>query len=173
MNFMIMYDMRRLRCEGTFRTDQSQRSPNVGDQIRTATNNNLTTVFDTVSTEATATICANAIGPDGGKYCNLLGVDCPRPDVESTFFLGYSMSGESYISEGETYEAQPEDFTFATKWYDLAERLWAEGKWQPHPQSVRSGGLLGAVDGMQEMREGRISGVKLVYRVDETTWPED
>jgi hypothetical protein len=30
---------------------------------------------------------------------------------------------------------------------------------------------LGAVAGMQEMREGKVSGQKLVYRIAETEWP--
>ncbi len=143
----------------------------MGEQIRITTSGKLRAVFDTVSVESSAAICAAAIGPDGGVYCNLLGVDCPRSDVESTFFLGYSMSGESYIFEGESYEARPGDFAFAREWYSIAEKLWMEGKWQTHPQRVGSGGLLGAIDGMQELREGKVSGEKLVYRVEDTKWP--
>ena len=131
----------------------------------------MTTVFDTVALESSAAICAAAICTSGGVYCNLLGIDCPRQDVESIFFLGYSLSGESYIFEGDTYDAQPVNFVFGTKFYSLAEKLWAEGKWKAHPQRIEKGGLLGAVAGLQEMREGKVSGEKLVYRVDETKWP--
>jgi len=84
--------------------------------------------------------------------------------------LGYSQSGEEYIFEGDTYPAQPEDFVFAKEFTTIAEKLWMEGKYKAHPQRVGSGGLRGAVEGMQEMREGKVSGVKLVYRVDETVW---
>jgi hypothetical protein len=131
----------------------------------------LKAVLDTVALATTAAICADAFGVNGGVYCNLLGVDCPRPDVQSIFFLGYTMSGESFIFEGERYEAQPQDFVFATKFMEIAEKLWAEGRWRPHPQRVGGDGLLGAISGMQEMREGKVSGEKLVYRVDETNWP--
>ena len=124
-----------------------------------------------MATEATAAICADAFGAAGGKYCCLLPVEVSRADVESIFFLGYSMSGESYIFEGDHYDAQPEDYEFAREWHALAEKLWAEGKWKPHPQRVEPGGLLGAIEGMQMMKDGLISGVKLVYRVNETTWP--
>jgi hypothetical protein len=143
----------------------------VGDQIRDATGGKLKAVFDTVAIESSAAICAAALGPEGGVYCNLLGVDCPRPDVQSIFFLGYSLSGESYIFEGERYEAQPEDFIFASNFYGIAEKLWAEGRWKPHPQRTGCDGLLGVVAGMQEMRSGKVSGEKLVYRVDDTKWP--
>lgn len=76
-----------------------------------------------------------------------------------------------YIFEGDTYEAQPEDFNFGVKFGAIAEKLWSEGKWKAHPRRVGDGGLLGAVAGMHELREGRVSGEKLVYRIGETEWP--
>jgi hypothetical protein len=131
-----------------------------------------------VSTTDTAAICAAAFTPQSdfhckakNIYCNLLGVESPRNDVQSIFFLGYSMSGESYIFEGEKFSAQPQDLEFAQKWLPLAEKLWAEGKLKTHPECVGANGLLGCVGGMEEMRRGRVSGIKLVYRVDDTVWP--
>lgn len=154
--------------QSPYPTSLLQKSPDVGKTIREATNSTIDKIFDTVSVESSAKICAEAFGPRGGTYCNLLGIDCPRDDVESIFFLGYDMSGESYKFEGETYPAKLETFQFARKWYTVAEKLWAEGKWKPHPQRVGQGGLAGAIDGMQEMREGRVSGQKLVYLVDDS-----
>ncbi|KAI0457606.1 putative zinc-binding oxidoreductase ToxD [Xylaria acuta] len=154
------------------------RTPSVGQQIFKAGHGSITKVFDTVSTTSTAEICAAAFSPQSETrrkgdliYCNLLGVDCPRDDVESIFFLGYSLSGESYIFEAEEFPAQPEDLEFARKWFPIAEKLWAGGKLKTHPERVGEGGLLGCLEGMEEMRQGRVSGVKLVYRVDETAWP--
>ncbi|KAI1612188.1 putative zinc-binding oxidoreductase ToxD [Exophiala viscosa] len=143
----------------------------VGETIRAATEGKLKNVFDTVTVESSAAICADAIGPNGGVYCNLLGLNCPRQDVQSTFFLGYGISGESYIFEGDKYEARPEDLAFASQFLALAAKLWAEGHLKPHPKRTGPGGLLGAISGMQEMREGKVSGQKLVYRVEETRWP--
>lgn len=143
----------------------------MGQKILEATGGSIKKVLDNVSTEDSAAICAAAFGSDGGTYCNLLGTDCPRSDVESIFFLGYDLSGEAYIFEGEHYPARLEALQFARKWYRMAEELWASGKWQTHRQKVRENGLLGVLDGMQVMREGLVSGEKLVYRVDETKWP--
>lgn len=125
-----------------------------------------------MSTETTAAICAEVIGPVGGIYCNLLGVDSPRTDVQSVFFLGYSMSGEAYIFEGEHMEAKQEDLVFGSEFYYFAEKMWAEGKWTAHPQRIEEGGLLGIDDGLQQMRESKVSGEKLVYRINDTVWPE-
>ena len=132
-------------------------------------------MLDCVATPETAAICASAFSTrtDNGEklYCNLLGAEIDRADVKSLFFLGYSMSGEAYIFEDEHYPAAPSDLEFAREWVGVAEKLWAEGKWKAHPQQIEKGGLGGLEAGMKEMKEGRVRGVKLVYRVDETDWP--
>jgi hypothetical protein len=66
--------------------------------------------------------------------------------VQSIFFLGYSMSGEAYIFDGEQIEAKSEDFAFGRELFSLAEELWARGEWTPHPQRVEEAGLLGVKD---------------------------
>ena len=98
---------------------------------------------------------------------------CPRPDVESIFFLGYSVSGESFICEGDQYDADEEFFVHGVKFAEVAEQLWEQGKFTPHPQRLEGRGLTGILEsGLQIMREGRYSAEKLVYRVDDTTWPQ-
>ncbi|KAI0432522.1 putative zinc-binding oxidoreductase ToxD [Xylaria sp. FL1042] len=151
-------------------------APNVGQQIHEASHGSITKVFDTVNLPSTASICAAAISRSNSHhredrvYCNLLGEGCPRDDVSSVFFLGYSLSGESYIFETQEHPAQPKDFEFGKRWFPMAEKLWGEGKLKTHPEKVGAGGLLGCLEGMEEMRRGQVSGVKLVYRVDETSW---
>jgi hypothetical protein len=61
---------------------------------------------------------------------------------------------------------------FGSGFYRIAEMFWAQGKWTPHPQRIEEGGLLGICDGLKQMRESKVSGEKLVYRVAETAWPE-
>lgn len=129
-------------------------------------------MFDTVSIESSAAICAQAFGSEGGIYCNLLDIACPREDVKSVSFLGYSLTGERYVYEGEGIPAQPEDFVLGRQYMGIAEKLWAGGQLKMHPQRVGSKGLYGALAGMQEMREGKVSGEKLVYRIEDTQWPE-
>ncbi|KAF2152779.1 putative zinc-binding oxidoreductase ToxD [Myriangium duriaei CBS 260.36] len=142
----------------------------VGGLIHEETSDNLQLVFDTVNTAETAAICADAISTRGGQYVNLLGTDCPRSDVESSFFLGYDVSGEDFIFEAETYSANPEAAAYATKFMPIAEKLWNEGKLKPLPQRIGPGGFQGVLDGLQVLREGKYSGEKLVYRTEETVW---
>jgi hypothetical protein len=149
----------------------AKREQGVGTRINEATKNELRLVYDMVATDQTAQICAEAFGKDGGVYVGLLDPKFPRSDVRAEFFLGYGMSGESYIFEKEFYEARPDMFEFAAKFAEVAEKLWAEGKWRAHPQRIEPHGLLGVSDGLQQGRDGKISGEKIVYRVDDTEWP--
>lgn len=50
----------------------------------------------------------------------------------------------------------------------IAEGLLKEGKIRVHPPSVRPGGLRGVLEGLQDLREGKVSGEKIVYRVKDT-----
>ena len=149
-----------------------QRDPEHGKQIRKDTNSQLALVLDCVSTDDTAQACAEAIGTAGGKYVNLLDSKCPREDVQSIFFLGYSVSGESYIFEGEHYEADREFLVHGVEFAKTVEKVWKEGKFVPHPQRVEGRGFNGILEsGLQVMRDGKYSAEKLVYLVDESVWP--
>jgi hypothetical protein len=62
--------------------------------------------------------------------------------------------------------AKPQDFQFAKTFWELATKLLASQRLTVHPVEVGSGGLEGVLDGMNQLKEGKVSGVKLVYRVD-------
>lgn len=100
----------------------------------------------------------------GGIYCNLMGVvDAPRDDVKTVFFLGYSAMGRPFIFEGAEWPFAPDDYELATRFAVLAEELLEQGKIKPHPATVRNGGLEAIPDGIEDIRQGKISGEKLVY----------
>jgi len=145
--------------------------PSCAEQIRKYTNNNLKHAFDTITTEDSAKVCADALSSSsGGKYSCLLHTKAPRDDVESKSTLAYSMLGEYFRmgEKGPEIPAKPEDYEFGKKFWELATTLLAEGKFKVHPPSVRKGGLKGVLEGLQEMREGKVSGEKLVYLISET-----
>ena len=144
--------------------------PECGQHINALTGNKLLHVFDTIAVEDSALICANALSSTGnGFYVNLMGIDSPRKDVKSIFFLGYTLAGEAFEFEGTTWPAVPEDFELGKKFFTLTETLLGKGLIKPHPTSVREGGLGGVLDGMQQLKDGKVSGMKLVYRVDQDT----
>jgi len=61
--------------------------------------------------------------------------------------------------------AKPQDFEFAKTFWDLATKLIASQQLTVHPAKVGSGGLEGVLDGLNQLKEGKVSGVKLVYKI--------
>lgn len=70
--------------------------------------------------------------------------------------------------EGPEFEAKREDQEFAARFWKMAGELLAQGKLKVHPPDVRPGGLEGVLEGLDELRQGKVSGKKLVYRVADT-----
>jgi hypothetical protein len=121
-------------------------------------------VLDTIATPQTAKLSAEAMSSSkGGIYCNLMGVDSPREDVKSVFFLGYTGLGEAYIYEGQEWPVVEKDYDFVKRFMGLAEQILADRRIVPHPAGVRSGGLEGILGGLDDLKKKRVSGEKLVY----------
>ena len=100
-------------------------------------------------------------------YINLMDIPFPRPDVKNVFFLGYTVSGEMFEIEGQVWEADLVDFELTKRMMVLGERLVGDGVIRAHPARVEKGGLEGILNGMQMLKEHKVSGAKLVYRIGE------
>ena len=122
--------------------------------------------MDTISIDASGRICADALSTAGGTYSALEPIGCPREDVESKSTLAYTATGEPLTDYGRP--ASKEDFDFGVMFWKLAGQLLEQGKLKVHPPKLRPEGLKGILEGMQEMREGKVSGEKLVYRIADT-----
>jgi len=154
--------VRRLGADAVF----DYRDPECTQKIHQLTSDDLTQVFDTIATLETAKICAESMSSTkGGVYCNLMGVDAPREDVKSIFFLGYSVSGEVFYFQGQEWPASPEDYELVKMFGTLAEELLEKRKIKPHPAAVRAGGLEAILAGLEDMKQGKVSGEKLVYLI--------
>jgi len=141
-------------------------SPTVGADIRAATNNSLAYVFDCQADTGSVTIAAQAIGSQGGKYSSLLHVPrFPRNDVTNTMTLAYTAIGEDFDLFGKKWTANPDHLRFSAMFWKLAEGLLAKEKIKTHPVDARDGGLEGVLRGLDEMRQGKVRGRKLVYRL--------
>jgi hypothetical protein len=92
----------------------------------------------------------------------------PRDDLEVTITLMYTIFNEEFQKGPKVTPASKEDFEFAKKFYGITEELLKEGKLKTHPEKVGEKGLEGALQGMEDMKNGKVSGVKLVYRVADT-----
>ncbi|KAI0386929.1 putative zinc-binding oxidoreductase ToxD [Hypomontagnella monticulosa] len=142
------------------------KSPTVGADIHEFTKDKLTHVFDCIAEEGSPEICAQAFSSKGGKYSALLPVEkFPREDVTNVFTLGYTATGEAFPKFGADWPAMPDHFEFASKFWQVSGELLAQGKIKPHPADVREGGLQGVFEGLKELKEGKVSGKKLVYKI--------
>ncbi|KAF2477660.1 putative zinc-binding oxidoreductase ToxD [Lindgomyces ingoldianus] len=147
------------------------KSPSCGADIRNYTNDKLYYAWDTIGEGNAPQICGDALAssaPKGQKlyYGTIVFVpQSPRPDVEMLFTIGYSAQGESFELMGMKFAGKPEDYEFMKKWIAEAEKLLFEGKLRAHKPDVRPGGLDGILTGLKDMKNGKISGVKVVYRV--------
>ena len=54
------------------------------------------------------------------------------------------------------------------RFWEISSKLIASAQLAVHPPKVGKDGLKGVLDGMEQLRQGKVTGVKLVYRVDET-----
>ena len=140
------------------------KDPDVAAKIREATNDKLAYVFDTIAEPGSPEISAAAIGSEGGKYSCILPVkSLPRNDVYINFTLAYTALGEKYTNQ---FPRNQVDYEFAVKFWKVTEGLLNSGKIKAHPAEVREGGLKAIPQGLKDLKDGKVSGVKLVYKIE-------
>jgi NADPH:quinone reductase-like Zn-dependent oxidoreductase len=147
------------------------KSPSCAAAISHGTSNKLYFVFDIISDSVSAKICADALTNDSTKrpiYSSLelpgKGV-FPRADVELQFTWAYTITGEDYVGGGIHIDACVEDHEFGTKFSRTIEKLLEQGRIKAHPIEVRDGGWQEVLSGMNEVKQGKFSGRKLVFRI--------
>jgi NADPH:quinone reductase-like Zn-dependent oxidoreductase len=144
----------------------------LASEIRKHTNGNLTITWDCRPGADSGRLCALAMSDrDKGMYATLQ-PRTPRdylhginPMVDAYFTIGYTVFGEPFTRAGRRYEARPEDAAFAKDFWELSQKLLVAGKIKiPRLEINRGGGgLLGMVQGLEDLRLGQVSGRKLVY----------
>lgn len=109
---------------------------------------------------------------EGGIYSNLLNLQKDatekfNPSVECTSTLGYTVVGEEFTFGPNTVPARPEDFEFGKKFWAVARELLAAGSIKAHKFSVNKygEGFEGILKGLDAMKNGKVSGEKLVYTI--------
>ncbi|KAI2897944.1 hypothetical protein CBS63078_7789 [Aspergillus niger] len=143
--------------------------PNAAAAIRKYTRDNLKLCFDTVAMASSAQFCAEALtSRSGARYHTLQELRCPRRDVRSTVSMAYTVVGEPYTMGPQKVPAKPIDMKHHLLWQSVFQDLLDQGKIKTHPVSKQPYGLKGVLSGLDLLRENKVRGQKLVYRVDET-----
>ncbi|KAF5595328.1 toxD [Fusarium pseudocircinatum] len=88
-----------------------------------------------------------------------------NPHVTAESILAYSATGNPWTYENKFYEAVPADYAFQKKFVKVAEKLFQEGLLKPARVYLNRGGsgLEGILKGLVDIKEGKVSGGKLVY----------
>ncbi|KAL2822441.1 zinc-binding oxidoreductase [Aspergillus granulosus] len=139
--------------------------PSSAAAIRESTQGGLKLVFDTISSESSAKYCEQALSTEGGDYSTLLPITIDRANIHSRATMAYTAFGEDFTFGPRAIGAKLEDREFAEKFCSIIQKLLEERKLKVHPPEVCSGGLEGVLEGLQRMREGKVSGMKLVYKI--------
>lgn len=126
-------------------------------------------MWDCHASKDSAEFCARALAEDGGHYAALLGgledtVKAVNPRARADVSIYYSVFGEPFWF-GRRVEAVPVNYEFGKTFWELSKKLLEEGKVKPIKVTVNRGGegLKGALEGLRESKDGRVSAEKLVY----------
>ncbi|KAF0318033.1 hypothetical protein GQ607_014730 [Colletotrichum asianum] len=148
------------------------KSPNVGSDIRKFTQNRLYYAFDCISTDESARNCADALSDDTASkkpiYSALLYCAFPREDVCTKVTVAHTVFGKSFIKPElgpENFPANTGDYEYGKAFWEMTQELLTQSKLKSHPSDVRSGGLEGVLKGLEELKQGKASGKKLVYEL--------
>ena len=141
-------------------------------EIKKITDNDLAYVFDCIGEGSAPRFCYDAIGRKGGIYVT---VAMPQPssrtDIDIKRVAGTSCYGEDCelkapdLNLDVKIPANPGDYALCADFYTTTQDLLAAGRLKTHPADLRKGGLDGVLEGLREMKEGKVSGKKLVYRI--------
>lgn len=142
--------------------------PTCGDDIRKYTAGTLAYALDCITDLSSMRLCYAALGSGGGRYMGLDPLPLrahTRRDVKPDWTLVFTMFNKP-LNVGRPFSrpARPRDRAWAKRWYEGTQPLIdTPGHIKPHPIELGSGGLQGVVQGLDRMRKGDVSGVKLVY----------
>ena len=142
--------------------------PSSADAIREQTEDRLTLAFDTISLESSAQFCDRALSSQGGEYSALLPIKIERENIKDRATMAYTAFGESFKFGPKQIPAQPDDRAFSERFCGIFAELLCAGKIKVHPPRVGSCGLQGVLEGLQLLRDGLVSGEKLVYNIADT-----
>ncbi|KAF2875861.1 zinc-binding oxidoreductase-like protein ToxD [Massariosphaeria phaeospora] len=147
------------RAKGDTIIDYRLGSSSIIQGIRDAVPSGLTLAhaFDATSEHNSYQNIAQAMGSTRGAITTVLPAN-EKDGIPETIGLPLTMVGDAHTKAKD----------FAYLWFRYFARGLGEGWFRPHPFEVVEGGLEGVQRGLDDLREGKASAVKFVFRVGDT-----
>ncbi|KAL1618823.1 putative secondary metabolism biosynthetic enzyme [Neofusicoccum ribis] len=145
------------------------KSPTCAEDIKKATKNNLRYALDCITTKDSIALCYAALGRAGGRYTALdpfwEATAATRKTVKPNWTLGITMLGKDIAWPPPYGRAGSEEArSFGAGWAGELQALLEAGKIRPHPLRAKEGaGWEDVLGGLTEVKEGKVSGEKLVF----------
>ncbi|KAH9846081.1 GroES-like protein [Lenzites betulinus] len=138
-------------------------------KIKEATGDSVAYAVDAISLAASQRISAEVIAPTGGKVVLVqfpVAGATERKDVQIIPTLLYTALGRAFdFGPGAHFPVSTEDRDHMVGFLKLVPQLLQQRAIKPSPVKLWEGGLAAIPDGLQYMREGKVSAEKIVYRV--------
>jgi NADPH2:quinone reductase len=125
--------------------------------------NKVSNVFDAISESGSLETTLSFLDLNGGKVSTVLPSALFAREGEN---FKYPPSVKAYNSACIWVHLTHKDFGYI--WSRYLGRLLEDGRLKGHPYEVIPGGLNGVLTGLQKLKNGEASGVKYVYRIEET-----
>ena len=120
-------------------------------------------VFDAVSENGSLEATCRFIDPNGGTVSTVLPPMLFAKDKEN---FKYPRGVNAVNSAVPLVHSTYKDFGYL--WSRYMSRLLEDGRLKPHPHEIIPGGLNGILNGLKNLKDGKASAVKYVYRIEDT-----
>lgn len=144
--------------------------PDCANQIKAYTKDELGFALDCFCSASSMEFCYKAIGRYGGRYTTLEPYPAElekRKRVKPQWLLGPALVGRE-VAWKHPYYIKPDSELrrFGEDWFKTAQVLVDKGQITPHPiRVIDMVGFEGVLEGIEELRQGKVSGEKLVCRI--------
>ncbi|KAJ3045925.1 hypothetical protein HDV00_006191 [Rhizophlyctis rosea] len=120
-------------------------------------------VLDAISEKGSYEAIARVVDAEKGRVSHVLPPERGAKDGANFKHPGKSVGITTWV--GQAHDAQKD---FGYLWSRYISSLLEDGRLKTHPYEVVPGGLNGVSTGLKNLKEGKASGVKYVYRIEET-----
>ncbi|KAJ7220053.1 dehydrogenase [Mycena pura] len=144
------------------------RDPEVAAKIRAFTDGKLAHAVDCISDATTTRQVVGSLGNGGGRISLVLAEPVEAPGVKAQFSLVYTLLGKAF-EHPMRYAADLEHYEFGKSTALLLTHLLRDGRLNTTPVKLVPNGLHDVGEWLEYMKQGKVSGEKITYRVAEDT----